>query len=89
MSVNATQVKEKLEQIYPDINKFGLGLDVGFDQDKNAWIAHFKKGEHILTTHLEPEDVDSCLEGRECYHLGIQLGQFIRNYCEGGQECRL
>ena len=89
MSTNATQIKEKLEQIYPEINKFELALDVSFDQDKNAWVANFKKGEHNLTTHLEPQDVDSCLEGKECYHLGIQLGQFIRNYCEGGEECRL
>jgi hypothetical protein len=89
MQPEAKNIQEKLQHIYPEINRYGLSLEVHFDQDKEAWSAVFKKQDHTLSTHLEPQDVESCLQGKECYHLGIQLGQFIRNYCEGGEECRL
>ena len=89
MDVKAEDIKKKLHQIYPEIEQFGLNMALKFDESQNAWIATFTKGEHELSTHLEEQDVESCLQGKECYHLGVQLGRFIRNYCEGGQSCRL
>ncbi|MFP4391633.1 MAG: hypothetical protein ACOC43_12130 [Desulfohalobiaceae bacterium] len=89
MEVKAQDIKEKLFQIYPEIEDYGLSLSLNFDEQQKAWLAKFSKGAHELSTHLEEQDVESCLQGRECYHLGIQLGQFIRNYCAGGENCRL
>jgi hypothetical protein len=89
MTEKAEQIKSKIEQIYPEIGQFGLGLQIGYDERTSAWMATVTKGEHQLSTHLEEEDVESCLQGKECYHFGVQLGRFIRNYCEGGEACRL
>jgi hypothetical protein len=89
MDVNPEDIKKKLLQIYPEIEQFGLGLSVSFEEATDAWMATFTKGEHELSTHLEKPDVESCLQGKECYHVGVQLGRFIRNYCEGGEACRL
>jgi len=89
MQENAAEIKEKLHSIYPEIKQFGLNLEVEFDKETQTWLATFQKGDHQLSTHMERTDVESCLSGKECYHLGIQLGRFIRHYCEGGDQCRL
>mgnify|MGYP000158477541 FL=1 len=89
MHVSKEELKGKILNIYPELDQFGLSLDLAFDENKDAWIATVTKGEHQLSTHLEEQDVESCLQGGECYHFGIQLGRFIRNYCEGGSSCRL
>jgi hypothetical protein len=89
MTEKAEQIKSKILQVYPEIGQFGLGLEISYDDRTNAWVATVTKGAEQLSTHLEEEDVESCLQGKECYHFGMQLGRFIRYYCEGGEACRL
>lgn len=74
------ELVEKLKQMYFEIDKQGLDLSVEFSHEKDAWLIHLKKGEHELTTHLERRDADKCLEGVECVYLGVQIGQFVKNF---------
>ena len=76
------EVAAKLKEIYSEINDHGLELSTEFNHEKNAWVIGLKKGEHELTTHLEKEDADKCLEGIQCVYLGVQIGQFIKNFEE-------
>ena len=85
--IDVKELQSKLRQIHPEIDKYGLGLVLDFDQTKNAWIVKMTKGEHSLETHIEAEDAEKCLGGVECVHLGVQVGQFVKNYCEAGKEC--
>ncbi len=55
-----------------------MGLD--FSTEKNAYIVKFKKGRHELTTHLERKDADECMDGIKCVYLGVQIGQFVKNF---------
>jgi hypothetical protein len=80
MSVDVKALEAKLKEMYPEIVKHGLGLSLNFDNGKNAWIVKFKKDKHELTTHLEKKDAEDCLEGIECVYLGVQVGQFIKNF---------
>ncbi|WP_028573548.1 hypothetical protein [Desulfonatronovibrio hydrogenovorans] len=89
MSITRDDLKAKILKLFPEIEKYGLGFDLEMDDSKNAWIARFKKDQHELATHLEEKDVQECLAGIKCFNLGIQLGQFIRNYCEDGKDCQL
>ncbi len=89
MNVPQEELRSKILSLYPEIEQFGLDMDLAYDEGKEAWIATFSKGENKLSTHLEAQDVEACLQGKECYHLGTQLGRFIRHYCEGGSACRL
>jgi hypothetical protein len=70
---------EKIRSIYPEIGECGIEVDVEWSQAKNSWIVDLKKDGHELTTHLEPEDADACLEGRKCVSLGIQISQLKEN----------
>jgi hypothetical protein len=76
------ELEAKLREIYPEIGRHELELSLEFSHEKNAWIIHLKKGEHRLSTHLEKKDADECLEGVECVYLGVQVGQFVKNFEE-------
>jgi len=70
---------DKIRSIYPEVGECGIDVTVDFDKAKNAWIVDLKKGKHQLTTHLEPQDVDACMEGKRCVSLGIQVAQPVEN----------
>jgi hypothetical protein len=89
MTLDKTELKAKIKDLFPEIKQYGLEFDLEKDESKQAWLAKFKKGEHELATHLDEKDVEECQAGVKCFNLGIQLGQFIRNYCEDGESCRL
>ncbi len=76
------EITEKLKEMYPEIEKHGIALSAEFSHEKEAWLIHLARGEHELVTHLDRKDADACLEGIECVHLGVQVGQFVSNFEE-------
>ena len=70
---------DKINEIYPEIGECGINVDVQWDEGKKAWVVDLKSGEHELTTHLEPEDADGCMEGKQCVSLGLQIAQLKAN----------
>ena len=70
---------EKIRSIYPDIGECGIDVDVEYDEAKKAWIVDLKKDELELKTHLELQEVDDCMEGKQCVSLGIQIAQLRAN----------
>ena len=75
----------KLRKMYSEIDQYDLDLDLEFSHEKDAWVVTLRKGEHELATHLEKKDADQCLEGVQCVYLGVQIGQFVKNF-EAGEE---
>lgn len=82
MGYSQEELKGKIKEFYPEIDKHGLETSLSFDDNKNAYIVKLQKGEHALTTHLEKADADSCMEGQKCVYLGVQIGQFAKNFEE-------
>lgn len=80
MSYTMEALKDKITQMYPEIPKHGIEISLDFDQELNAYIVKFKKDHHELTTHLEKKDADECMEGIKCVYLGVQVGQFVKNF---------
>lgn len=70
---------EKIRAIYPDIGECGIDVDVDFDEEKKAWIVDLKKDKHELTTHLEIDEAQQCMEGKQCVSLGLQIAQLKAN----------
>ncbi len=73
------QICEKIRSIYPDIGECGIDIKTAYDKDKNAWVVNLKKGNNQLKTYLEPEDANTCMEGKQCLGLGIQIFQLKDN----------
>lgn len=82
MAYTDEALKDKIREIYPSISKHGISLGLEFSKEKNAYIVSFTKGRHELTTHLEKKDADDCMDNIKCVYLGVQIGQFIRNFEE-------
>jgi hypothetical protein len=75
-------LKDKIMEMYPEIEKHNLSVGLDFDEKKNAYIITFKRDTEVLTTHLEKKDADDCMNGIKCVYLGVQVEQFIKNFEE-------
>jgi len=82
MAYTIVALKDKITEMYPEVEKHGISVGLEFSEEKNAYILHFKKDHHELTTHLEKKDADDCMNNIKCVYLGIQVSQFIKNFEE-------
>ncbi|MDI6728131.1 MAG: hypothetical protein QMD44_04290 [Thermodesulfovibrionales bacterium] len=82
MAYTIVALKDKILEMYPEIAQHGISVGLTFDEEKNAYIVKFEKGSQKLTTHLEKKDADDCMNNIKCVYLGVQVGQFIRNFEE-------
>ncbi len=70
---------EKIRQVFPDIGECGIDVNVDYDEEKKAYVVDLKKDRHRLKTYLELEDAETCMEGKQCVGLGIQIAQLRGN----------
>ncbi|HUI68698.1 MAG TPA: hypothetical protein VL087_10895 [Nitrospirota bacterium] len=82
MKYTNVALKDKIMEMYPEINKYNLSVGLDLDERKNAYLITFKRGTEVLTTHLEKKDADDCMNGIKCLYLGVQVEQFIKNFEE-------
>lgn len=82
MGYTIVDLKNKVLEMYPEIEKHNVGVDMTFDEAKNAYLLIFKRGKDALYTHLEKQDADECMNGIKCVYLGVQVAQFIKNFEE-------
>lgn len=77
--MDKNQLCHKIEQIYPDIGKCGIDINVSYDDDNERWKVHLKKDNKSLDTFLEPGDAELCMDGKQCVSLGIEIRQLKDN----------
>ena len=77
--IDKKELCEQIKIVFPDIGECGIDVDVDYDKKKEAWVVDLKKGAHHLTTHLEPEDANECMEGNKCVGLAFQIQQLRAN----------
>lgn len=82
MGYTNVALKDKIVEMYPEVERRGIAVSLDFSQEKNAYVVKFKKDRHELTTHLEKKDADECMDGIKCVYLGMQVGEFIKNFEE-------
>jgi hypothetical protein len=77
--IEKAELCEKIRELYPDIGECGIDVDVDYDQAKKVWVVDLKKDRHELKHHLEQEDADLCMEGKQCVSLGLEIAQLRDN----------
>ena len=77
--IDKKQLCEKISKIYPDIGACGIDVDVEYSEGKHAWVVDLKKGTHHLQTHLEVDEAEKCIQGKQCVSLGLQIAQLKDN----------
>lgn len=77
--ISKEELCKKITDIYPDIGVCGIDIDVDYSDEKGAWVVDLKKEEHELKTYLEPEDAQTCMDGKKCVSLGLQIAELVDN----------
>ncbi len=78
--MNQDDLAAKLKEMYPEIEQHGLDMELEFNADNSYWVVKLSKGDHRLHTLLDQKDAEACLEGTQCVYLGVQIGQFVKNF---------
>lgn len=81
---NAEQLCKKITTLYPEIGTCGIDIDVTKDHLENTWVVHLKQDTHNLDHFLELVDASSCMDGKYCVSLGLEIAQ-LKNNIEGKQ----
>lgn len=79
MGYTQVELENKLLEMYPQIERFGLSVGLSFDDDKNAWIIAFRKGSHKRYAIVDKKDADACIDGHVCVYLGTLIAQYIKD----------
>jgi len=66
---------EKLKGIYPYIGECGIDVAAEYDEAEQIWIVDLKKDDLELRTHLDLEEANRCMEGKQCVSLGLQVAE--------------
>ena len=77
--VDKEELCNKIIDIYPEIGRCGIDVQVEYDETQKRWIVDMKKDGHELKTFLEDGDAEKCLEGIQCVSLGIEIAQLRGN----------
>ncbi len=80
--IDKSELCRKIMEIYPEIGQCDIDLDVHFDEEKKAWVARLAKGGKELATHLDDDEIQACLDGRQCVALGVHVAELSRNVRE-------
>lgn len=79
MNIDRDVLCEKIRSLYPDIGACGIDLEVEYDPAEGRWVVYLEKDQHKLKTYLEAGDAETCMEGRQCVSLGIEVAQLKGN----------
>ncbi|KPK02037.1 MAG: sulfite reductase [Nitrospira bacterium SG8_35_4] len=80
MGYTVVALKEKILDMYPEIVRHRVSLTLDFNSELNTYDVKLKKGSHALKTHIDKKDADECMDGVKCVHLGVQIGEFVKNF---------
>lgn len=80
MGYSNVALKDKIQGIYPEINQHHISVGVDYSDEKESYVVTFKKDHHELSTYIDKSDANECMEGVKCVHLGVKIGEFIKNF---------
>lgn len=78
--ITRKELCEKIEEVFPKAGVCGVDFDVEYDDDVKAWAVDLHHGPHRLRTYIDADEAQSCLEGKTCIPLGMQIAQLKRNF---------
>jgi hypothetical protein len=80
MGYTTADLKDKILELHPEIEKNGLHLTVTLDEAARRYLLQFSKQGQELGAYLDKEDAAGCLEGKKCLNLAVQLTQLLAEF---------
>ena len=73
MKYTNVALKEKIREMYPDIEKHKVSVGLTFSEEKNAYLLKFKRGKQELVTQIDKSDADDCMNNIRCVAIHHDL----------------
>jgi len=80
MGYSVVALKNKIMEMYPEIEKNSIQIGFVFNEEKNTYFVNFRKGLSVFATHLEKNETDACMDGVKFAFLGAQIGRWMANF---------
>jgi hypothetical protein len=73
------ELHDTIVSLYPDITAHNMDVTVSYDKEKASWVVDLKKDDHYLKHYLGVPDADTCMDGKQCVSLGLEIAQLKKN----------
>lgn len=80
MGYTVAALKDKILEFHPEIAAKAINLDVSFDQQSRRYMLKLSKDAQEFGVYLDQEDADSCMDGKKCVNLAVQVAQFLAEF---------
>ncbi len=80
MGYSNVALKDKIMNMYPEIQEHKISVGLDYSDEKEVFVVKFKKDVHEIQSYLDKTDADECMDGVKCVHLGVKIGEFIKNF---------
>ncbi len=80
MGYTNVALKDKIMEMHPELRQNHIGIGLDFSEEKGSYVIKFKKDAHELSTYLDKDDANECMDGFKCIHLGVKIDEFINNF---------
>lgn len=78
MDYHKEELKRRLLDIYPDLKRVGVSVELQLDDKRDSWILSFTKGHFRKHAFLHQKDAQACMEGNMCIYLWGIVEQYIK-----------
>ena len=69
------EVCQKITELNPDLGVCGIDIETYYNKAKRSWVIVSKKGDHDTIHFLDKQDIKKCMDGVQCFSLGIDVSQ--------------
>ena len=78
MEYHKEDLKRKLFDIYPELKRVGLSVELECDDIRDSWMLSFTKGHFQKHAFLHKNDAQACMEGNMCIYLWGIVDQYLK-----------
>ena len=72
------EVCQKITELNPDLGACDVDIETFYSSSKNSWVIVSKKGDHDIVHYLDKKDIRNCLDGVQCFSLGLDIAELTR-----------
>ncbi len=80
MAYSTAALKDKILEFHPEIAAKAINLEVNFDQPNRRYVLKLSKDSQESGLYLDQKDADSCMEGKKCVNLAVQVAQCLAEF---------
>jgi hypothetical protein len=77
MNYSIDNLKEKIREFHPEIERTGVNLSIGRDEAGKRYTLMLSKAGEEVGAYLDEKDADECIAGKKCVNLAVQVTQLL------------